>query len=275
MKKLFLAAAVAAVLAGCGNNRRQQNNNVTIENNTTSGFDVNRLAQMVKTSTDPQVLEKAINDPNNQINNLDLDKDGNIDYLKVTEPTRDQLNVVDDISNNNSVTVASIKIDPTGNSQANLDIQGNPTYVGDNYTYHSTFSLTDFLLMSYFLRPHAYYVPAYHYGYYPSYYTRTRVVTRYRTTPTTRSAPTAANQSYNRSSLSNPTRSQRSFSTRDNSQQVRSGGFGSKTSTSTSSYSSGSSSGGFGSSSSHSSSSFGSSSHRSFGGSHSGFGRRR
>jgi hypothetical protein len=250
MKKILISVAFVVALAGCGNNRPEQNN-VTIENNTTAGFDVNRLADMVKKSTDPQVLEKAINDPNNQINNLDLDKDGKIDYLKVTEPGKNQLNVVDDISNDNSVTVASIKVDPSSdNQQADLNIQGNPNYVGDNYMYHSHFGLGDFLLLSYLMRPHPYYMPMYHYGYYPSYYSHSRVMTNYRT-----SAPSpSVNKSYSRSSLSSPSSSQRSFGTRDNSQRVRSGGFGSSRGSS------------FGS---------GSSSRRSFGGSRGGFGRRR
>ncbi|MBW4889280.1 hypothetical protein KXQ82_06115 [Mucilaginibacter sp. HMF5004] len=262
MKRILISVGFVIALAGCGNNRPEQNN-VTIENNTTADFDVNRLADMVKKSTDPQVLEKAINDPNNQINNLDLDKDGNIDYLKVTEPGKNQLNVVDDISKDNSVTVASIKVDPTSdNQQADLNIQGNPTYVGDNYMYHSHFGLGDFLLLSYLMRPHPYYMPMYHYGYYPSYYSRSRVVTNYRT-----STPSSSvNRSYSRSSIGNSSRSQRSFGTRDNSQKVRSGGFGS---------SRGSSS--FGSSSRRSSSfgSSSSSSRRSFGGGRSSFGRRR
>jgi len=242
MKKVFIILAAAAILSSC--NQPPQQNNVTIQSNTTAGFDVNKLANLVKTSTDPQVLEKAINDPANQINNLDLDKDGNIDYLKVNEPGKNELDVIDDVSKDQSVTVASIKINPTDNNTADLNIQGNPQYVGDNYYYHSHFSFGDFLLMSYLLRPHVYYAPMYHYGYYPSYYSRTRVSTTYRT-----STPTSANRSYSRSMSGSS--SQRSFSTRSSSSSVRSGGFGS------------------------SSRGSGFSSRRSFGGSRSGFGRRR
>eukprot|EP01037_Dinobryon_pediforme_P003772 gene3772-3819_t len=166
MKKIFIALASFAILAaGCGQNPPQQNN-VTIEsNNAPAGFDVNKLAQLVKTSTDPQTLEKAINDPNNKVNNLDLDKDGNIDYLKVEEPNKNQLNVVDDVSSSDSVTVARIKVSPNAdNTTADLN----------------------FLLLSYLMRPHSYYMPMYHYGYYPSYYSRTRTYTTFR--PTTSSA---------------------------------------------------------------------------------------
>ncbi|HTD39791.1 MAG TPA: hypothetical protein VK671_04165 [Mucilaginibacter sp.] len=245
MKKILIGLGLIVVAAGCSQNPPQQNN-VTIQSSAPAGFDVNKLAQLVKTSTDPQTLEKAINDPNNHINNLDLDKDGNIDYLKVEEPGQNRLNVVDDVSDADSVTVARINIEPNqGSNTADLSVQGNPNYAGYNNYYHSSFTFTDFLLLSYLMRPHPYYMPMYHYGYYPSYYTRVRTVSNFR--PTTSSAMSSRSS---RSSLSSPTHSQRSFSSRSSGSTVRSGGFG------------------------HSS---GSSSHRSsgFGHSRGGFGRRR
>jgi len=242
MKRILIALTSLALLAtACNQNPREQNN-VTIEsNNAPAGFDVNKLAQLVKTSTDPQTLEKAINDPKNQVTNLDLDKDGNVDYLKVTEPEKNRLAVVDDVSAADSVTVAKINVDPSADNQtANLSVQGNPQYVGDNNYYHSSFSFTDMLLLSYFLRPHPYYMPYYHYGYYPSYYTRYRTVTTFR--PSTSSHMSTRSS---RSSLSAPSRSQRSFSTRSSGSTVRSGGFGSHSSGG-SSRSFGRSRGGFG-----------------------------
>jgi hypothetical protein len=241
MKKILLGITLIFLVAGCSQNPPQQQNSVTIENNAPAGFDVNKLAQLVKTSTDPQTLEKSINDPNNHINNLDLDKDGNIDYLKVEEPDKNRLNVVDDVSAADSVTVARINIQPNqDNNTADLNVQGNPDYAGPNNYYHSSFSLTDMLLLSYFMRPHMYYMPMYHYGYYPSYYSRVRTVSTFR--PTTSSSMSSRGS---RSSLSSPGRSQRSFGTRSSS-PVRSGGFGRRSSGSSRSSGFGHSRGGFG-----------------------------
>jgi len=260
MKNIAIAIAFAIVLAGCSQNPQQ--NNVSISSNAPAGFDVNKLGEIVKTSTNPQVLEKAINDPKNQINNLDLDKDGKIDFLKVNETGKNELQIIDDFSSNQSMTIATIKVNPTNNNSADLNIQSNPDYAGSNYMYHSHFSFTDFLLMSYLMRPHSYYMPMYRYGSYPTYYSRTSVATNYR--PTTSSAVSSARSS--RSSLSSASGSQRSFKARDNAQPVRSGGFGNSSSSSGSSSRSSS----FGSSSRSSGSS-----HRSFGGGRSSFGRRR
>ncbi|MDR3678503.1 MAG: hypothetical protein P4L41_00965 [Flavipsychrobacter sp.] len=248
MKKLFVFLIAGSALAGCSGNSGSytppQQNNVTIENNTTAGFDVSKLAPFVKTSTDPATLEKAINDPNNHINDLDLDKDGNVDYVKVVEKANNKLDIVDDVSKDQSVTVASINIQPAAdNRTADMQIQGNPTYVSQPY-YHSSFTFTDFLLLSYFLRPHPYYMPMYHYGYYPSYYRpyRTTVTRTYRTTNNNYGS---SNNTYNRKSLSNPGSSQRSFQERSPSSGTRSGGFGRGSSGSSRSFGSGRS--GFGS----------------------------
>ncbi len=56
MKKIFIALTLLVFMASACNQNRPQQNNVTIENNTTAGFDVNKLAQFVKTSTDPATL---------------------------------------------------------------------------------------------------------------------------------------------------------------------------------------------------------------------------
>src|SRR5476651_1039562 len=126
MKKIFLAAFAALTIVSCSSNP-DQGNHVSIQSNTAGGFDVNKLAPIVKKSTDPAKLEAAINDHANGITNLDLNNDGNIDYLKVTEPEANKLKIVDDVDSSQSVSVATINITPNqANNTANLDINSNP-----------------------------------------------------------------------------------------------------------------------------------------------------
>lgn len=269
MKQILFLLSVPIILVSCGGNNNQipdQGNNVSIQTNALPGFNVNNFANLVKKTNNPSQIESAINAPDNDINNLDLDKDGKVDFLKVVE-SPNKIQVVDDVNNTDSVTVATLNITPNQtNDRADMQIQGNPTYCGPDYSYHSSFGIGELLLLSYMLRPHPYYYPMYHYGYYPSYY-HSYSTTTYRTvTHTYNSSPSNAGgfhpSANTRSSLSNPVRSQRSFSARDASTPVRSGGFGSSSSSSSRS--------GFGSGGS----SFGSR-RSSFGGSRSGFGRRR
>ncbi len=249
---------LAVALFGCGTNQNpDQGNNISIQANALPGFNVNNFANLAKRTSNPTQIESAINANDNDINNLDLDKDGKVDFLKVVE-SPNKLQVVDDVNNTDSVVVATMNITPNQtNDRADMQINGNPSYCGQDYYYHSSFSLGEILLLSYMLSPHRYYYPMYHYGYYPSYY-HSYSTTTYRTV-THSYNPSGGSGSFrpsvsDRSSLSNPVHSQRSFSARDASTPVKAGGFGN---------SSGSRSSSFGSSRS------------SFGSGKSGFGRRR
>ncbi len=259
MKKIILVSLLplTAFMMSCGGNSdrqypQQQNrvsvspmsNDVNIQADASNtAFDVNALSTVVKTSTDPKVLEEKVNDPATNINNLDLDKDGKIDYLTVTETGDKQLQI-NDAAVNPPVLVAKLSITPDNGAQtANLQIQGTPQYCGPNYDYYQPhISFGTMLFMAYLLRPHPYYMSMYGYGHYPGYYTSRRTVVRtvYRPAPSQYTVPHASNASRSSSatqgrSLSSPSSSQRSFGNRPASQPVGSGGFGNSSSRSNSS----------------------------------------
>lgn len=300
MKKILLPAFFITLMGAvsCSGQYPQENNHVSVsplskdvniqadQNN--AAFDVNALANIVQKTTNPSTLEQEINDPANNINNLDLDKDGQIDFLTVTETGQNELQI-NDAAVNPPVTVARLTMTPeNGNTTstaasntATLRIDGTPDYCGPYYYYYRPhISFGTMLFMAYLLRPHPYYVPMWGYRHYPHYYTTHRTVVRTVYRPT-RSAYTPVQRNYysNRSSLSSPRSSRRSFNERSYSKPVGSGGFGNSRSTN-SGFSSGRSSGfgssrssGFGSSSRSWGSSSGSS-RRSFGSSRSSWGSR-
>jgi hypothetical protein len=226
MKKLIPILSLILIFFSCG----QPQNNVTVSqgqpldinvsSNNIPGFNVQEFATLLKTIKDPQSLQDAINAPGNKVNNLDLDHDGNIDFLKVVEQQNGQFQVIDEYSNTQSAVVATLTINQQNNT---MSVNGNQAYCGSNYQYQSHFSVGDYLLLAYLLRPHPYYISPYHYHSYPAYY-HTTVVRR---TYVSRPSVDTRNVSTSRSSLSAPTSSQRSFSVRSSSTPVRSGGFGS------------------------------------------------
>lgn len=281
MKQILFGVSAVVVLGlySCSSHRDHQypqeqndvsvkpfSNDVDIEADAgNAAFDVSALSEIVKSSTDPKVLEEKINDPATNINNLDLDKDGKIDYLTITESGQNQLEIKD-AAVQPEVMVARLTVTPDNDAQtASLQIQGTPTYCGHHHDYYQPhISFGTMLFMAYLMRPHAYYMPMYGYGRYPSSYTTRRTVVRtsYRPTssPYARGSSRSAGGSsrfgsstsrFGRSSMSSPTSSRRSFSTRSSSRPIGSGGFG----RSSSSYRS-----------SGSSRSFSSGSRRSFGG---------
>jgi uncharacterized membrane protein YgcG len=218
------------------------------------GLDLRAVGALVKKASTAEDLERLLNDKSEGVNNLDLDEDGNVDYVEVTE-------YGDDTSKGFSLSVepikgeeqeiATIQIEKKNDQDASVQVHGNQNIYGPNHYYHSYYPLSTFLLWSYLLRPHPFYVSPWYYGYYPSYYRPYGAVgvSSYRT----RTAPLAKSANMRKSSqsmakstvkspnagksaksiktpLRNPSKSQKSFQARNPSKQARSGGFGRKSS---------------------------------------------
>lgn len=236
MKKLHLLLASAFLLASCGGSQnnvsvsRNQPSNIQAQVNNIPGFDVNNFSNLLKSTSDPAAIEAAINSNGNNINNLDLDNDGSIDYLKVNQVNNNSLEIVDETGNNQKVTVATLNINTGNNSYS---INGAPDYCGTQCVYNSPSGLTfgQYLFLSYMLTPRPYYYHStwgYHSGYYGSYHPyhshysspyNSSAVTRTRTIRNTTTSNNGGNRTpsqprqavpQKRSSLSSPSQSQRS-----------------------------------------------------------------
>ena len=116
MKKIFSSILLVVALMSCHSSGQNivnvvpsqsysQNvpSNIQVQTNNIPGFNVQSFANLVRTTSNPQVLEQQINDPNSGINTLDLDNDGNVDYLKVVE-SANQLVVIDETCSSNCNT---------------------------------------------------------------------------------------------------------------------------------------------------------------------------
>ena len=295
MKRLFIALIATLALTSCKDNNEYDNAQVVVNKPTISvtpevanlgdNLNLQALGELVKNSTSAQDIEDKLNSPNS-INNLDLDNDGNVDYIKVTEygsGNQRGFSFTVDLANSQSQEIATIEVNQ-GNDGAQMNVHGNQQLYGSGAHYQSHYSLTDLMIMHYLFAPHVYYHSPYHYGYYPRYYHpyrstpynsyRTRVSTTTKTTRITRtstptkstiSSPNAKKTSSlvtsRAKSMAAPTRSQKSFAvTSSNRSRPNTSGFKSSSSSS-SPRSSSSSRSSFGSSSRSSSrSSFGSSS---------------
>ena len=156
MKKIIPILSLFLFLISCN---QQPQNNVTIQPNqpldinvsanNIPGFSVNNFVKLLKVTKDPQSLQDAINSPGNDINNLDLNHDGQVDYLKVVEQNG-SFQVIDDYSSNQSTVVATLTINQQNNT---LSVAGNQAYCGDNYirrlfTTFLCFSSTSILCIS-------------------------------------------------------------------------------------------------------------------------------
>lgn len=265
MKKIFLALACLVALSSCDSNQNYRQGEVYVNepdvivtptaSNLGDNLNLQALGELVKTSTNAQDIENKLN-TTGSINNLDLDGDGSVDYIKVTEyGTGDSrgFSFTVDLPNNEKQEIATIEIQKGANSAA-MNIQGNQQVYGNSAYYQSHYSLSDLMIMSYLFSYHSPYYSPYRYGYYPSYYHsyrsipvtsyNTRVSTTTRTSKITRtSTPSSSLKSPNSSyvsktvntrsqSLANPTRSQKSFTkTSTSASRPSTSGFGNRKAT--------------------------------------------
>lgn len=250
MKKIVVLLGLSLVLFSCKDNSYPAQSyqpqmapaQVVVEpaSNFGDGLDLQALGELVKNSRSAEDIENRLNQPNS-INNLDLDQDGQVDYIKVSEYGSGNsrgFTFTVDTPDGGKQDIANVDVNNAG-QQVNLNIQGNQQIYGAPVNYQSSFSASDVLLMHYLLSYHRPYYSPYHYGYYPSYYRPYRSVphTTYRTktiTKTTykKNVSYNKNRSYNNSDsytkkyktnsydnsvnkrssvLSSPTKSQKSF----------------------------------------------------------------
>lgn len=97
-------------------------------------FSLQAAIEIWKTAASPEEFEKAINTESNHVNNLDLNGDGDIDYVKVIDKTEGQVHVFIlqvPVSEKESQDIAVIELEKTGDSTAVLQIIGDEDIYGE------------------------------------------------------------------------------------------------------------------------------------------------
>lgn len=138
------------------------------------GFDLAAATALAKKAKDAADFERLLNSPSEAVNNIDLNDDGKVDYIKVTEygsgNTRG-FSLTDEISPGKIQEIATIEFQKETNaSAATVQTTGNPSLYGASHYHHSSFGLTDALLVGWMFSNRPTYTSPYGYGNYPPYY---------------------------------------------------------------------------------------------------------
>lgn len=215
------------------------------------GLDLQALIGLTKQSKDAESLERMLNQPGS-INNLDLDEDGQVDYIRVQEyggGNTKNFSFVALLKDGQEQEVANLVIEQTpGQPEATVQVQGHPSVYGPNVYYSAVLPIATALFLAWALTPRpAFYVSPFGFGAFPPYYRpyapvpvaayRTTVTNYTRNVPAQRMtrpaipaaapSPNAAKVAPNfRQPLTQPSQTQRQFQQRDGNRPVASGGFG-------------------------------------------------
>ena len=131
MKKLLLSLSVAAIGLAPLNAQDTDSTGLPGDN-----FDLQGVLELFKNSESLEAFEKAINTESNQVNNLDVDEDGQVDYVKVIDHVDSGSHAITlqvDVNDKESQDIAVIEIDKTGDETADLQIVGDEEFYGTDY----------------------------------------------------------------------------------------------------------------------------------------------
>jgi hypothetical protein len=166
MALLFVAATMQTITA--------QKIQVEAVNNDISYYlDLKAIATIFGDSRDLEEFERKINDFDSQISNLDLNSDGDVDYLRVIETSENNthLVVIQAILDKDVFQdVATVVVERDRYRRSYVQIIGDPYIYGSNYIIEPVYYNTPYIV-SWFWTPryHSWYSP-YSWGYYPRYY---------------------------------------------------------------------------------------------------------
>ncbi len=198
------------------------------------GLDLDAVTALAKKSKDAADFESLLNSQAEAVNNIDLNDDGRVDYIKVTEygsGDRRGFSLTTEVSAGKTQEIATIDFQKEAD-KTTLQTTGNPSLYGAGNYHHSSFGLTDALLVGWLFSNRPSYASPYGNGNYPSSYGsgwNRQATDRYAGSMSSRNAgssvtrssspvisqpaisPNAEKMAAKARAISRPTQSQRSF----------------------------------------------------------------
>lgn len=173
--KTKVAALLVAIMMTTTQCMAQRQITVEAQNNDISNnLDLKAVATAFGESKNLEDFERRINDYDSGISNLDLNNDGQVDYLRVIEKNENNVHVVviqavldEDVYQN----VASIVVDKNQyNDNTTVQVIGDPYIYGSNYIIEPAYIYTPSIFSFFWGADYYAWHSPYYWGYYPNYY---------------------------------------------------------------------------------------------------------
>jgi len=172
--KTKLASLLVVLLITTTQLKAQQRISVQAQNNDISyNLDLQAVSSIFGESRNLEEFEMRLNDYDNQISNLDLNEDGEVDYLRVIETSDNNMHVVviqavldQDVFQD----VATVVVEKDRNRRTYVQVIGDPYLYGDDYIIEPIYVRTPSIFSFFWGRSYHRWSSPYYWGYYPSYY---------------------------------------------------------------------------------------------------------
>jgi hypothetical protein len=183
MKRKSILSAVWMLLFSIGILFAEEEATVTPASEAAEGLDLQAVSELFKDSENLEAFEKSLNDPENGVNNLDLDENGEVDFVRVVEEVDDDAHVVilqACLGEDEFQDVATIEIEKS-DEDYNMQVTGNEELYGaDYYVEPTVVHIHTWPVIRWIYRP-AYkpYWSRYYFGFYPKWWRVRRPVVRH------------------------------------------------------------------------------------------------
>ena len=172
--KLQLNTGILAVLCMmlCSQCSSKKAYDATVTSYAADNLDLKAVTALATEVKSAEELEQKLNDPATKINNLDLDEDDKIDYIKVTEITGPHkgFSLTVEVPSEHGVEeqeIATIQFDLAEGNQS-VQTHGNQHIYGPGYYYYGRHNRGIFPIGDYFSRDHSPHRSSYGYDNKPS-----------------------------------------------------------------------------------------------------------
>jgi hypothetical protein len=132
MKHLQPILVLSIMMAGTQVPKAQTADN-QISGDPAEQFSLHGALDLFKSSSSPEDFEKKLNSSDHIVNNLDLDLDGEVDYVKVIDHAENDMHALTlqvAVNEKESQDIAVIEIEKTGDNEAMLQIIGDEDVFG-------------------------------------------------------------------------------------------------------------------------------------------------
>lgn len=152
----------------------QNRTTVTANNSDISdNLDLRAVASIFGDSNSLEDFERRLNDPRTQISNLDLNRDNQVDYLRVIETIEGNTHLVviqSVLGRDIFQDVATIEIERDRNNSIQVQVVGDVFMYGNNYIYEPVYAYNPIIYNTFFVPNYRPYCSSWYWGYYPSFF---------------------------------------------------------------------------------------------------------
>lgn len=167
---LIAIFTIAATIPGMARQRIQIE---AVNNDISYYLDLKAISSIFGDSRDLEDFEQRINDYDSRISNLDLNNDGDVDYLRVIESSENNTNLVviqAILDRDVYQDVATIVVERDRYRRSYVQVIGDPYIYGANYIIEPVYYRTPLIYSWFWGTSYHRWNSPYYWGYYPRYY---------------------------------------------------------------------------------------------------------